>query len=127
MSRIRVAAAALLLMVSGSTLAAGPGLPLPIPTLPGVSLVQLGGGGLPGLPSLLSIGAFPTSLPALPFAPPEGIVLLAGNLTGAMSPFAQQLPLVGLIKAGDPMLRPIISQVSGPVYIPVLGAAFGTN
>lgn len=126
MSRIRAAAAALMLMVSGSTFAAGPGLPLPLPTLPGVSLVQLGGG-LPGL-SLLSLGGgLPTSLPALPVGPPQGLALLLGNLTVAMSPFAQQLPLAGLVKAGDPMLRPIITPVSGPVYIPVLGAAYGTN
>jgi hypothetical protein len=44
-----------------------------------------------------------------------------------MSPFARQLPLVGLVETGDTMLRPIITPVSGPVYIPVLGAAFGTN
>jgi hypothetical protein len=131
MFRIRVAAAALLLTLSGSAFAAGPGLPLPVPTLPGVALVQLGdlgGDGLLGLGSLPGLGSAPgLSLPPLPFGPPEGLVLLLGNLTVSMSPFAQTLPLVGLVEAGDPVLRPLITPVSGPVYIPVLGAAFGTN
>ena len=119
MSRFRLAAAALLLSLSGSTLAAGPALPLPIPTLPGLALGQLG-----SFPALPGGGAV---IPALPFAPPEGLVLILGNLTVAMGSSAPQLPLVGLLEAGDTNLRPIIEPLSNVVYIPVLGAAYGNN
>jgi hypothetical protein len=118
MSRIRVAAAALLLSCSGSALAAGPGLPIPVPTIPGLALPALMGSLPSGAPSL--------GLPALTFDSPQ-LTQLLGNATSAMSPYAQQLPLVGLVEAGDPVLRPIITPLSDTVYIPVLGAAFGNN
>lgn len=160
MSRFRLAAAALLLSLSSTTMAAPAGLPLPIPTLPGLALGQLGLPALPGVPTLglalpsignlglgipLGLPALPglpafalpglpalgdsgaLSLPPLPIAPPDAIVLLLGNLTVAMSPYAQSLPLVSLVDMGDPMLRPIITPLSNYAYIPVIGAAFGTN
>ena len=72
MSRIRVSAAALLLMVSGSTFAAGP-VPLPVPTLPGLSLITLlptgmGSAGMPSLPGLSALTLFipPNGLAGLP-------------------------------------------------------------
>lgn len=127
MSRIRKSAAALLMMVSGSTFAAGPTLPLPIPTLPGVALGQvLGSLSLPGAGGLPSLGSLPILAGGLPSAP-QPVVLLLGNLTVAMGPYARQLPLVGLVEAGDPVLRPIITPLSNAVYIPVVGAAFGNN
>lgn len=160
MSRFRLAAAALLLSLSSTTMAAPAGLPLPIPTLPGLALGQLGIPALPGIPTLglalpsignlglgipLGLGTIPglpalslpglpavgdsgaLSLPPLPIAPPDTLVLLLGNLTVAMSPYANQLPLAGLVKMGDPMLRPIITPLTNYSYIPVIGAAFGTN
>lgn len=124
MSRIRMAFAALLMTMSGGAFAAGP-LPLPVPTLPGLALVQVlpvnGLSGFGGLPSLTVI--LPGGIPH----PPAEVALLLGNLTAAMDPFAQQLPLAGLIVAGDPYLRPIITPLSDVVYIPVLGAMYGHN
>jgi hypothetical protein len=124
MSRIRMAVAALLMTLSGGAFAAGP-LPIPIPTLPGLSLVQIlptgGLGGLGGVP-LLNI-VLPGGVPGAP-AP---VAALLGTLTNALSPYANQLPLVGLVQIGDPFLRPIITPLSDVVYIPVLGAAFGNN
>lgn len=124
MSRIRVAAAALLLSVSGSTMAAGAGLPIPIPTLPGLALGQL-----PGLPGLPALGLSLPGLPGLGLVSLPGLALLPGSVdfVDTASGFAAQLPLVGLVEAGDPMLRPLITPLSDAVYIPVLGAAFGNN
>lgn len=124
MSRIRMFAAALMTLVSGGAFAAGP-LPIPVPTLPGLALGQFvpAGGGLPGLGSL---PAMSLALPPLPSAP-QPVVLLLGSFNEAATPFASQLPLVGLVEAGDPMLRPIITPLSNAVYIPVLGASFGNN
>jgi hypothetical protein len=118
-----MAAAALLMTLSGGAFAAP--LPIPVPTIPGLALVQLlpagGLGALPALPSLSLI--LPGGIPAAP-AP---VVLLVGNLLNSLSPYAGQLPLVGLVQAGDPFLRPIITPLSDVVYIPVVGAAFDNN
>ena len=160
MSRFRLAAAALLMSLSSTTMAAPAGLPLPIPTLPGLALGQLGLPALPGIPTLglalpslgnlglgiplglpglpglpaLALPGLPAfgdsgalSLPPLPIAPPQGLVVLLGNLTLSLSPYAQMLPLATLVKTGDPMLRPIITPLTNYSYIPVIGAAFGNN
>lgn len=120
MSRIRVSAAALLMMVSGSTFAAGP-IPLPVPTLPGLDLGQvLGGldagamGGMPALPDLTNLlRLMPQTLDQLPGfggLPGQGGLGAPGLL--GLTP-AVTLPGLGLLSVVAPPPRSDFSGLGG--------------